>query len=341
VAAPDVLPMDIMLHERTVRTLQRYQGVMGAVRSLKERIAGWFDKHGHPPMGSKAWEAKLEIEKLEYMTRAMMEMKTGAGITKEQAAELDARIGELEAQLEQHRKTLDEMDTDPGRGYIAAEGGSNRRKPKIGQVIKDKRSKYEIIEIDQEKGTIKAKAIGRNAGMTVTFPIERYGTDYLPKSGKQKQAIPSQPSLDQPIRLANDWEFPAIDLFSTVDRIGGDEVAKARKAQEEKSTSSNESDNQSTQATVVDPSPFGSPTVNLKSNRVHEVGKTGTRYGHWDVKDKQGNVLWGTINAGDKSAKGRSYPEFKKQLEGVEVGELFTKIFNNEKLPAGKKQNCR
>lgn len=114
-------PADIQLHVPTVRTLQRYSGLTGKVRALIERITNWIRRNGEPPFGSVAWEAKLELEKLPAIIQAKQAQLASGEIDAATRTQLETDIADLESQIAYHTRNLDEMDTDPGRGFIAAE----------------------------------------------------------------------------------------------------------------------------------------------------------------------------------------------------------------------------
>jgi hypothetical protein len=63
-AGPEATARDIQLHSATVKRMQQYSGMSRHVRLMKDRIRGWVSKNGTPPVGSKAWEAQLEVNKL-------------------------------------------------------------------------------------------------------------------------------------------------------------------------------------------------------------------------------------------------------------------------------------
>ncbi|MGF1486089.1 MAG: hypothetical protein ACFBSE_03135, partial [Prochloraceae cyanobacterium] len=60
----DATPEDLKIHLSTVRTMRTYEGFIGKVRALLKRVNDWIKRNGEPPVGSRAWEAKLELEKL-------------------------------------------------------------------------------------------------------------------------------------------------------------------------------------------------------------------------------------------------------------------------------------
>ena len=112
---------DISLHVPTVRTLRRYSGLTGKVRALIERITNWIKQNGEPPFGSVAWEAKLELEKLPRILAAKQAVLASNSTDAATRARIEADIADLESQIDYHTRNLDAMDTDPGRGFIAAE----------------------------------------------------------------------------------------------------------------------------------------------------------------------------------------------------------------------------
>jgi hypothetical protein len=83
-------------------------------------MIGWIAKHGVPPVGSKAWEAKLEIEKLPRIIAQRQAQLSKAGADGDAHIRLEAEIADLQQQLAGYQKTLDEMDANPGVGFVAA-----------------------------------------------------------------------------------------------------------------------------------------------------------------------------------------------------------------------------
>jgi hypothetical protein len=120
---PDAAAIDIMLHVQTVRLMQGYSGLSGRIRILWERIRSWISKHGEPPVGTLAWEAKLEIEKLPRIIKERLQRLSLDDLDAEAQANIWNDIEYLEEQLVKYQRTLDEMDLNPGRGFVAALNG--------------------------------------------------------------------------------------------------------------------------------------------------------------------------------------------------------------------------
>ena len=72
-------------------------------------------------MGTLAWEAKLELEKLPRVLRERMDRLASGRLDPDAAAALQAEIDDLGRQLETHKRTLADMEAEPGRGYVAAD----------------------------------------------------------------------------------------------------------------------------------------------------------------------------------------------------------------------------
>ncbi|WP_460492063.1 hypothetical protein [Dactylosporangium cerinum] len=119
-------------HAETAQLMLRYKGVSGLMRVLLDRVTGLLDpKAAPPPVGSRAWEAMLEVRKLpaiiEYRMRTLAESTDPEAVGR---AVTD--LAYLEAQLDLHRSTLDRWDLERGVGYVAAEGSHHDDAVKAG-----------------------------------------------------------------------------------------------------------------------------------------------------------------------------------------------------------------
>ncbi|MEU9851373.1 hypothetical protein [Streptomyces sp. NPDC047985] len=118
-AGPSATPADIRLHAPTAQTMLRYGGLTGRVRQILRQLGEWVGLHGSPPVGSRAWEARLELEKLPRIIADRA--RACADADPALRAQLEAELTSLASQVEAHANTLREWNTDPGRGYVAAE----------------------------------------------------------------------------------------------------------------------------------------------------------------------------------------------------------------------------
>ena len=85
-------PEVVLKHAGTVKTLRRFSGLQGLLRNLLDRITTLIGRD-KAKVGSKAWAAKLELEKLPDIMRHYQEqVATG----KMSAAEAEAKIADLE-----------------------------------------------------------------------------------------------------------------------------------------------------------------------------------------------------------------------------------------------------
>ncbi|MEU5025649.1 hypothetical protein [Streptomyces milbemycinicus] len=118
-AGPSATPTDIRLHAPTARTMFRYGGLSGRVRQLLRQVTDWVGIHGPPPVGTRAWEARLELRKLPNIIADRA--RAYADADPAMRAELEAELASLIGQVDMHAATLREWNLDPGRGYVAAE----------------------------------------------------------------------------------------------------------------------------------------------------------------------------------------------------------------------------
>jgi hypothetical protein len=112
--------IDIALHQGTVRRMQSYSGIAGRVRMLLERIQAFITRHGVPPVGSRAWEAKLELEKLPKVIEERLQQLQG-GLDPAMRLIVDDEIRMLRDQMDFYRDALVVFEKEPGLGYVAAQ----------------------------------------------------------------------------------------------------------------------------------------------------------------------------------------------------------------------------
>ncbi|MGA9520817.1 MAG: DNA/RNA non-specific endonuclease, partial [Myxococcaceae bacterium] len=141
-AGPAATDADIQAHMETARVLQRYEGAVGKVRQLIDKVKQALT--GMPGYGSQGFESRLEVQKLSNIlksleaTQAQLEESiagaTGKPTTAEQLADLERQISSVEAQLRTHAAQVDSLTA--GRGYVAREddvtpvGGPDERLPR-------------------------------------------------------------------------------------------------------------------------------------------------------------------------------------------------------------------
>jgi hypothetical protein len=122
VVGPHVRPIDVVMHGQTVHAMQRYLGVTGTIVRVVERMRSFIVRDGMPPFGTKAWESWHELNKLPRIIEQRLEMLRTGALDPHAEALIHADLERISRQVDEHRATLERMDTSPGAGYIALEG---------------------------------------------------------------------------------------------------------------------------------------------------------------------------------------------------------------------------
>ncbi len=129
---------DVRLHARTAELMLGYRGLSGSARLLLERIKAFLTGSAKPPpVGSRAWEAKLELDKLPRVIEARMKLLE-KGTDAATAAKLRAEIEVLNDQLVRHKETFDRLDLEAGTGFVAAEADHHAKAVAAGYPSLDK-----------------------------------------------------------------------------------------------------------------------------------------------------------------------------------------------------------
>nr|WP_268968568.1 annexin [Palleronia pontilimi] len=125
---PDATPMDIAMHAATVHAMQKYRGTLGNIRRALADMAATITGSGLQ-VGSRGWEARLEIGKLPAIIAERMDALSGRALTPDAEARVLADIARLEAQFHHHEAVFANpaLRDQPGRGYVAAEDGAHPR----------------------------------------------------------------------------------------------------------------------------------------------------------------------------------------------------------------------
>ncbi|MEH2310931.1 MAG: aldo/keto reductase [Nostoc sp.] len=194
----DATAVDIKLHVKTVELMQRYSGLLGVIRILKQQIQSWIRKNGKPPVGSRAWEAKLEIEKLPRIINERLERLSKADLDADTEASLRADIENLKQQLAQHQQTLDVMDTNPGAGFVAMNSDNTKapatRKRKSTQMLGESSAVPMRSRTQRRNTRMSAESSGiptrsRTQDTVEEAPVSSAG---LSSSERAEQAVPSR-----------------------------------------------------------------------------------------------------------------------------------------------------
>jgi len=226
---PDAAAIDIILHVQTVRLMQGYSGLSGRIRILWERIRSWISKHKEPPVGTLAWEAKLEIEKLPRIIKERLQRLSIDDLDAEAQANIWNDIEYLEEQLVKYQRTLDEMDLNPGRGFVAV---PNRRAAKRGEpetynypslTPEQAESHYYVREETEDRNRPrffleKKDGVRVKTRLRLVLKDGRYQIEEETSSGKQRRSDPDRqqeivqlynqpatalPGLEEAIKVGN------------------------------------------------------------------------------------------------------------------------------------------
>ncbi|MEU0523068.1 hypothetical protein [Streptomyces niveus] len=211
-AGPSATPTDIRLHAPTARTMLRYGGLSGRVRQVLRQAAEWIGIHGAPPVGSRAWEAHLELQKLPKViadrARAYADADPAA------RAELESELASLISQVETHAQTLKDWNLDPGRGYVAADFTGRELADRIeadhpGRLPKLKPPEQFRVGLDSNRDIVRLEHWSNRLGTSA----EKLG-DYHPETGEPLPAPTRKPEPRFPDGLTREEAF---------DRLGGND----------------------------------------------------------------------------------------------------------------------
>ncbi len=108
----------VAMHETTLRSMRRYEGLTGSLRNLLERVQAYKRGGGRIPPGSRAFEAHFELQKLPQMVAEFRERLSQHGLDDTTRESIELQIASLEAQIREHASHLD--DLAPGLGFVAA-----------------------------------------------------------------------------------------------------------------------------------------------------------------------------------------------------------------------------
>jgi len=145
-------------HLPTIKLLQRYQNFSGKIRILLRRMynlyMGLTGKHADlvPLPGSRAFEAKLEIEKLPIIIESKAALLADLPLDDVNGrSKLESDIAFLESEVARHNRTLDLLEMETGEGFVAATVPKNEAAiaagyppPPPGHYYYEKGGKYEL-----------------------------------------------------------------------------------------------------------------------------------------------------------------------------------------------------
>jgi hypothetical protein len=110
---------DVLGHVPTVGALKRYQGAIGIVHRVADAVGRVFGRGG-PPVGTRAFEAWHEIQKLPGLIESRRTMLLDQSLDPTTRLRIEGEISRIEGQLARHVGELGDLSA--GRGYVAVEG---------------------------------------------------------------------------------------------------------------------------------------------------------------------------------------------------------------------------
>jgi hypothetical protein len=174
------------------------------VQVMRDRIHGWVSQNGVPPVGSKAWEAQLEIEKLPKIIEERAERLANGGLDERSQQRLETELVDLKQQMATHEKTLQAMDRDPGKGFVAADSAGSKKAEELGRpeaekgyrwVLEDGKLRYDRDTERLPDGTVRRQ----KAYDPATKTFVDVDTDIIqPKYKSAQPEIHTIPNSEQP-----------------------------------------------------------------------------------------------------------------------------------------------
>ncbi len=148
---------DVLLHLPTLHALRRYEGLTGVVRRVVGAVDRLLSGGGRLPLGSRAHEALLELQKLPGVIHARRAQLIGHGLDAGTRVRIELEIASLEKQLAEHVHAL--SDVSRGRGYVAAkievkkeDFAADLERPEVKKALKGRAEVDRYIELRQLVG---------------------------------------------------------------------------------------------------------------------------------------------------------------------------------------------
>ena len=117
---PGARAADIHLHAGVMRSMRRLQGLSGQVHQLLNRMRLWAGMNAAPMPGTRAFEARLEMDKLPAIINERAAALRSAA-TPEEQLRLFMEVENLRQQMQEHSRFVNAIEAEPGLGYVAAQ----------------------------------------------------------------------------------------------------------------------------------------------------------------------------------------------------------------------------
>ncbi|MDC0711904.1 annexin [Stigmatella sp. ncwal1] len=158
---PNATDVDVQAHMATAKHLQGYEGPIGQVRKLRDRLNQALT--GKPGYGTQGFESQLEVKKLKEMIHTLETQEAHIASSVQRLGEkanlspvdlesIQREIGDLRKQLDAHSAQVDSLA--PPRGFVAAQDVSKSDAaakaagmppPPDGYFYRLKNDKFEVV----------------------------------------------------------------------------------------------------------------------------------------------------------------------------------------------------
>lgn len=204
-AGAKATPTDVMMHAHVVQGYERYVGLLGRARELIERFNAWFNLQEHAGVGTAAFEARLEIQKLPAVIEERMARLSQGGLDPAAQARLLDEVNSLTRQIEGHHTRLN--DFTQGRGYVAAEGLPASRLSEDPEVAAA-RERYQERTLEQLRLDNQTLRADYDAAVTAraqaeTALVGRMGQELEPLQRRRNNAEQRLESVTEAVRDAS------------------------------------------------------------------------------------------------------------------------------------------
>lgn len=132
----DALLADALAHAATIKSLERYNGVVGRLRRLADRLAAWLGKRPAAkfPHGSRAWKTQEELTKLTaLLTQRHAEL--GQGRVDDHTLQEEIRF--LSGRYDYHEELLQSLEEGGGAAGGKMGGDFSLSAPDVGRVTEE------------------------------------------------------------------------------------------------------------------------------------------------------------------------------------------------------------
>ena len=215
--------------------------------------------------------------------------------------------------------------------FFGKKGKKDKKQKVSKEEAKQQQIKQRVEKVKRElppkihnllaKNPSKLRVLAQFALWRVAYQLRRLELE----GTKDKFKIIAQ--VNPTIDLGNGWTLKSTDIFRVLDEIAAEYIEDARASQGNASTTQQETQSPFS----LDLTHVANPTLNLVPGREYKFGKNENK-DPLAYKYEKTFLNWTGIKSPD-SNRARAYPELKAKLNGVDVGDIFTKILHKKPIP--------